>query len=84
MPLQLVPTPAAPDLNRFAEDLQSGVDSGEVVGLGVVVLLKGRRFFVDCFGLMARFPFENIGTVGELEECLREMGRRRKDTNTTV
>lgn len=84
MPLQLVHTPAAPDMQRFAEDLSTGVTSGDVIGLGVVVLLKGRRFFVDCFGQMERFPFENIGAVGELERCLRELGRQRTDTNTTI
>lgn len=84
MPLQLVHTPAPPDLGRFAQDLLEGVESGDVTGLGVVVMLKGRRFFVDCFGQMSRNPFECIGLVGELEHCLRELGRKRRDTSTTT
>lgn len=84
MPLQLVSTPAPPDLERFSQDLAEGVPAGEVLGLGVIVILKGRRFFVDCFGVMARSPFEYIGTLGELEHCLRELGRKRKDTSTTL
>lgn len=84
MPLQLVPTPASPDLNRFAQDFQDSVRSGEVIGVGVVVMMRGRRFWVDVFGQMTRYPFESIGPVGELEQCLRELGRRRKDTNTTI
>jgi hypothetical protein len=83
VPLQLVHSPSPPDLQRFVADLTEGVASGEVSGLGVVVMLKGRRFFVDCFGQMARNPFECIGLVGELEHCLREIGRARRDTNTT-
>ncbi len=84
MALHLVHSPAQADLRTFAQDLMDGVQAGEISGLGVVVMLRGRRFFVDAFGLMARNPYECIGLVGELEECLREIGRRRKDTNTTM
>lgn len=84
MPLQLVQSPSPPDIQRAVDDLVAGVQTGDITGLGVVVMLKGRRFFVDCFGQMSRNPFECIGLVGELEQCLREIGRRRKDTNTTV
>lgn len=83
MPLQLVPTPAPPDLHKFVQDLAEGVQAGDVTGLGVVVMMKGRRFFVDVFGQMARFPFESRGMVAELDDCLRDLGRRRKDTDTT-
>lgn len=84
MPLQLVPTPAPPDLERFAQELPGAIESGDVVGLGVIVIMRGRRFWVDCFGQMARMPWENLGLVGELEHCLRELGRKRRDSNTTL
>ncbi len=84
VPLHLIQSPSPPDIQRFADDLKSGVQAGDITGLGVVVMLRNRRFFVDAFGQMARNPFECIGLVGELEECLREIGRRRRDTNTTM
>lgn len=84
MPLQLVHSPAPPDLTRFAEDLVEAVGSGEITGLGVIVMLKGRRFFVDVFGQMTRYPHESRGLVASLDDCLRELGRLRKDTDTTI
>lgn len=84
MPLQLIHALAPPDLARFAAELPEAVASGDIVGLGVIVVARGRRFWVDCFGQMARMPWEYVGLVGELEHCLREMGRARKDTNTTL
>lgn len=84
MPFQLVPTPAPPDMSRFVDDLASSVASGDVTGLGVVVMMKGRRVFVDVFGQMMRFPIESRGFVAELDDCLREISHKRRDTNTTI
>ncbi len=82
--MQLVPTPMAPDLRQAAADIQEGVNSGEFVGLGIVVIQRGGRFFVDAFGAVARNPHASRGFVAELSDCLHEIGQRKKNTNTTI
>jgi hypothetical protein len=51
--------------------------------LGVVAITRGRRFFVDVFGSMVRDPHAARGYVAELDDCLREIGHQRRNTNTT-
>jgi hypothetical protein len=80
---QLVPTPIPADMLSAAENLADGVRTGHVTGLGIVVVLKGRRFFVDCFGTLAREPHSGRGYVAALDDCLREMGRQQRDQPTT-
>lgn len=82
--MQLIHTPIQPDLRQAALDLQEGIESGQITGLGVVVVMRGRRFFVDCFGSLVREPHAARGYVAALDDCLREIGHKRKDTNTTV
>jgi hypothetical protein len=82
--MQLVPTPMAPDLRQAAADIQEGIENGEFVGLGVVVIQRGGRFFVDAFGAVARNPHASQGFTMELIHCLHEIGQRRKNTNTTI
>lgn len=82
--MQLVQTPSPPDLRQFVADLAEGVEAGDITGMGAIVVLKGRRFFVDVFGSMARDPYAARGYVLELDDCLREIGKRRKNTNTTL
>lgn len=83
MPLHLVSSPIQPALQKCVDDLSEGVATGAIIGLGVVVVLRGRRFFVDAFGSMVRTPHESRGLVAELDDCLRELGRKRRDTHTT-
>jgi hypothetical protein len=82
--MQLVPTPMAPDLRQAAADIQEGIDTGEFIGLGVVVIQRGGRFFVDAFGAVARNPHASQGFAMELIHCLHEIGQRKKNTNTTI
>lgn len=82
--MQLVPTPISPDLKTAGADIQQGIESGEIVGLGVVVIVKGGRFFVDAFGSMVRNPYASRGFVAELSDCLHEIGQRKKSVNTTL
>lgn len=84
MAFHLVPNPLHADMEHAVQDLQEGIRDGQIIGLGIVVLLKGRRFFVDALGAMVRFPHESRGFVAELDDCLRDLGRRSRDTNTTL
>jgi hypothetical protein len=81
--LHLIPTPIPSDLRQAASDLKDGVEVGEITGLGVVVTLRGGRFFVDCFGRLAREPHHGRGLVLSLDDCLREIAARKHGTSTT-
>jgi hypothetical protein len=83
MPLILVPTLIQPQLKAAAHDILEGVEAGEITGLGVVVVLKERRFFVDVIGSVARDPHAARGYVAALDDCLREIAHRKRDTSTT-
>jgi hypothetical protein len=82
--MQLVSTPIAPDLRAAGQDIHEGIQSGEITGLGVVVVVKGGRFFVDAFGAVARNPHASQGFAMELVHCLHEIGQRKKANNTTL
>jgi hypothetical protein len=81
--MQLIPTPIAPDLQAAANEIQTIVQSGQAVGLGVVVVLRGGHYFVDAFGSMVRNPGPSKGFVLDLIDCLAEIGRKRKAAQTT-
>lgn len=84
MPFQLVPNQISPGMLDACRDLVDGVESGQVVGIGIIVMLRRNRFFVDAFGELTRNPHAARGFVASLDDCLREMGRSKKDTNTTM
>ena len=83
MTFQLIANPISPELRSAVDDLVEGVESGHVVGLGIVVVLKRNRFFVDAFGELVRNPHAGRGLIASLDDCLREIGDRRKDVATT-
>ena len=84
MPYQLVATPIQPDLHAAVRDLVEGVDTGEITGLGVIVTTRHRRFFVDAFGSLTRDPFAPRGYIASLDDCLRDIGQRRRERSTTL
>lgn len=81
--MQLLPNPISQDLLDACHDLVEGVKSGDITGLGVVVVLRGRRFFVDALGSLAKNPHPARGYVAALDDCLREIAHR-KGNNTTM
>jgi hypothetical protein len=81
--VQLIPTMIPSDLRQAAADIKDGVESGEITGLGLVVTLRGGRFFVDCFGRVAREPHHGRGLTLALDDCLREIAARKHGTSTT-
>lgn len=82
--MQLIHTPISSDMRQAGKDLQEGIEAGEIIGLGVVAVVKGGRFFVDAFGAVARNPHASQGFTMELIHCLHEIGQRKKNTNTTI
>jgi hypothetical protein len=83
MTLQLIPTPVPADMANAVDSLAEGIKAGEVGGLALIVVLKNRRFFVDCFGSMARDPHAARGYTLALDDCLRNIAQRKLDTHTT-
>lgn len=84
VPYQLMPTPIQADLAQAAIDIGESVASGDINGLAVVVATKNRRFFVDVFGTLARDPHATRGFLASLDDCLRDIGLRKKDRATTL
>ncbi len=82
--MQLIHTPIQPDLEHAVQDIAEGVAGGAIIGLGVVVQLRGGKFFVDVFGRMVKEPHNARGWVASLDDCLREIGHGRKDAATTM
>lgn len=84
MPHRLIQSQISQDVVRACEDLLDGARSGQVTGLGVVVLLKRRRYIVDCLGEMARDPTFGRGALQSLDDCLRELVHGKADSKTTM
>ena len=82
--MQLIHTPIPPDLKEAVEDLRAGIDAGLIIGLAVVVVMRDRRFFVDAFGSLVTDPHAARGYVACLDDCLKDIGRQRKDVNSMV
>lgn len=83
MPYELVQSPLQADLKQAADDLRDGVHSGLIVGLAVTVHLRRHRFFVDVFGEVTRDPHWGRAACLSLDDCLREISYRRKNSFTT-
>jgi hypothetical protein len=82
--MRLIPTPLAPtDLRAGLEDLMQGVDSGHVIGLGLVVMVRGGDFFVDSLGLIRRRPHDARGWTHSLMDHFKELGEIRNHAATT-
>ena len=84
MPHRLIQSQIASDVVSACEDLLDGAKAGEITGLGVVVMLKRRRYIVDCVGEMARDPTFGRGALASLDDCLRELVHGKRDSKTTL
>lgn len=82
--MQLVTTPIPPDLAQACADISQGVKDGQIVGLGVIVQLRGGHFFVDVFGRMVKQPWDARGWLRSLDDCLRDIGEERRARGTTM
>jgi hypothetical protein len=82
--IELIETPIPPDMEVAAENIVEGVRNGMIVGLGIVVVLKGRRFFVDAFGTLLREPHSGRGYVASLDDFLHDLGSHQRDRSTTI
>lgn len=82
--MELVQTPIQPDLLAGSKDIVEGIESGHIVGLAVVVQLRGGKFFVDVMGRMSKQPHSARGWVLALDDYLRDLAGQRNHRSTTT
>lgn len=82
--MHLVQSAVHPGLLAAAQDIMEGVASGDIIGLGVVVQLRGGKFFVDALGRMVREPHNARGWVASLDDHLRRIADERNSFHTTT
>lgn len=84
MPYQLIQQHISSDTVEACEQLLANAKSGQIIGLGVLVMLKKRRYLVDTTGEVSRDPVWARGALMSLDDCLRDQVQGRKDSATTI
>ncbi len=72
MPYKLIHPNLSHDTVQACTELLEGAQSGKIIGLGVVVVMRRRRFLVEVIGEAQRDPIFTRGALHSLDDCLRE------------
>lgn len=83
-PYELVLDQVSTNTVEALEYLLEGAKRGEVVGLAYAVIIKGRRFAVDCAGEACSNPLLARAVVAVLDDHLSDMIRGRTDRLSTI
>jgi hypothetical protein len=83
MPHQLVQSHISHDCVEACNDLLTAAKAGDVIGFGIVALLRRRRFIVDVCGEAARDPVLARGALRDLDDLLRDIAHAQRDNPTT-
>lgn len=81
---QLVRDSVSRDMEQAAIQLLEEVRSGNVVGLAFGIALRGRKYFVNVAGILAKDPTYARGIVAALDDELARMVQGKADSDTTV
>lgn len=81
---QLIHESISSDTVEALEQLLDGAKRGEVIGIAYALMLKRRRFMIDCAGEACQSPLLARGAVAVLDDHLGEMIRGRTDRDTTL
>lgn len=84
MTIHVVKQEVPADLMHASSDIANGIMIGEIVGLGVIAMLRSQRFFVDSYGEVRRNPHLARGLLLSLDDHLRALLQDRADTSSTV
>lgn len=84
MPYQLIQEQISSDTVEALEYLLDSAKRGEVIGMAFALILKRRRFLVDCAGEACDNPLLARGAVAALDDHLSDLVRGRTDKNTTI
>lgn len=66
------------------DQISQGVKDGNVVGIAFVLVMRRRRFMVNCAGVAAQNPSDTRGMVCALDDELMRMVQGRADAATTL
>lgn len=72
------------DTLEAAEQILESVKEGLVTGIAFVLVLKRRRFMVDCAGTAADNPTDTRGMLCALDDELQRMVQGEADQATTL
>ncbi len=72
------------DLLETCLQLTEGVKDGHITGMAFACTLKGRKYFVNVSGTMARDPTFARGVVAALDDELSRMVLGDADAGTTI
>lgn len=72
------------DVLETAEQLLDAVRAGQIVGIAFGVALRGKRYFVNVTGTLARDPTFARGVVAALDDELMGMVQGKADAATTI
>lgn len=83
MSYQLVRDLVSRETITALEQMLDGARSGAVIGIAFVLLLKKRRYLVNCAGEAARDPTLTRGCLCSLDDELSRMVQGKTDSSTT-
>lgn len=72
------------DTQQAVEQIMDGVKQGLVVGIAFVLVMRRKRFMVNCAGVAADNPSDTRGMVCALDDELQRMVQGRADSATTI
>lgn len=82
--MHLVHDQISRDTHEAVRQILAGVESGLVVGIAFVLVMKRRRFMVNCAGVAAENPSDTRGMVCALDDELQRMVQGGADSSTTI
>jgi hypothetical protein len=84
MAYQLIQDHLSTDTVEALEQALESARQGQIVGVAFALMLKRRRFLVDCAGEACRDPLTARGAVSVLDDQLALMIQGQIDSNTTL
>jgi hypothetical protein len=72
------------DLEQTITQLLEGVQSGVVMGVIFGAVIRGKRYYVNVSGTMARDPTFARGVLQALDDELQGMVQKKADFDTTL
>lgn len=82
--MQLIHDHISRDTLDAVEQILESVKSGVVVGIAFVLVMKRRRYMVNCAGVAAQNPSDTRGMLCALDDELMRMVQGEADANTTI
>ncbi len=82
--MHLVRDQVSRDLQQTCEQLLTAVLGGQITGLAFACTLRGKRYFVNVSGALAKDPTFARGCVAALDDELARMVQGKADSDTTI